>query len=401
MIKIYSSCQDRQTRTNIDHIAGAQNKMATELQNELDGVLVVSIEQAVAAPYCGLLLADSGARVLKIERPEGDFARGYDKGADGQSSIFIWLNRGKESVCIDLSDADDFALLKRILARADVLISNLSPGAMERRGLTGDVLRETNPGLITARISGYGSSGPAASKKAYDFLVQGESGVVAVTGTEQSPARVGVSLTDLSTGLTAFSAILRALHMRYRTGKGVDLEVTMFDVMADWMNMALCGHRYFGGAPRRTGLTHSFVAPYGAFQTGDGKQVLLSIQNDREWADFCRAVLRHPELGDDPLYRHNTDRYANREKMTIIINQAFAAYTKDELLGMLEETRIACASLNSVEEVSAHPFLQNRTVQMGDTAIDIADLPVRRKAGSVDRAPLLGEHSQTIRQEFS
>ena len=163
MIKIYSSCQDRQTRTNIDHIAGTQNKMATELQNELDGVLVVSIEQAVAAPYCGLLLL-SGARVLKIERPEGDFARGYDKGADGQSSIFIWLNRGKESVCIDLSDADDFALLKRILARADVLISNLSPGAMERRGLTGDVLRKTNPGLITARISGYGSSGPAASK---------------------------------------------------------------------------------------------------------------------------------------------------------------------------------------------------------------------------------------------
>ena len=401
MIKIYVSCQDRQTRTNINHIAGVQNKMATGLQNELDGVLVVSIEQAVAAPYCGLLLADSGARVLKIERPEGDFARGYDKGADGQSSIFIWLNRGKESVCIDLSDSDDFALLERILARADVLISNLSPGAMERRGLTGEVLRKTNPGLITARISGYGSSGPAASKKAYDFLVQGESGVVAVTGTEQAPARVGVSLTDLSTGLTAFSAILRALHMRYRTGKGVDLEVTMFDVMADWMNMALCGHRYFGGAPGRTGLTHSFVAPYGAFQTGDGKQVLLSIQNDREWIDFCKAVLRQPELGDDPLYRHNTDRYANREQMTIIINQAFAAYTKDELLGMLEETRIACASLNSVEEVSAHPFLQNRTVHMGDTAIDIADLPVRRQAGSVERAPLLGEHSQTIRQEFS
>jgi len=375
--------------------------MVTGLQNELDGVLVVSIEQAVAAPYCGLLLADSGARVLKIERPEGDFARGYDKGADGQSSIFIWLNRGKESVCIDLSDADDFALLQRILARADVLISNLSPGAMERRGLTGEVLRKTNPGLITVRISGYGSSGPAASKKAYDFLVQGESGVVAVTGTEQDPARVGVSLTDLSTGLTAFSAILRALHMRYRTGAGVDLEVTMFDVMADWMNMALCGHRYFGGAPGRTGLTHSFVAPYGAFQTGDGKQVLLSIQNDREWADFCKAVLRQPELGYDPLYRHNTDRYANREQMTIIINQAFSAYTKDELLEMLEETRIACASLNSVEEVSAHPFLQNQTVHMGDTAINIADLPVRRLSGSVDRAPLLGEHSQSIRQEFS
>lgn len=375
--------------------------MVNGLHNELDGVVVVSIEQAVAAPYCGLLLADAGARVIKIERPEGDFARGYDKGADGQSSIFVWLNRGKESVCLDLSDADDFAVLKNMLNTADVLISNLSPGAMDRRGLTGEVLRRSNPGLITARISGYGSSGPAAKKKAYDFLVQGESGVVAVTGTDAAPARVGVSLTDLSTGLTAFSAILRALHQRYRTGEGVDIEVTMFDVMADWMNMALCGYRYFGGAPARTGLTHSFVAPYGAFVTGDGKQVLLSIQNDREWADFCRAVLKQPELGDDPLYRHNTDRYANRETMTAIINQAFAAYDKDTLLALLEDTRIACASLNSVEEVSSHPFLQNRTVTMGEAVIDIADLPVRRQGGSVDRAPLLGEHSQKIRQEFS
>ena len=375
--------------------------MGTGLQNELAGVVVVSIEQAVAAPYCGLLLADAGARVIKIERPEGDFARHYDKGAEGQSSIFVWLNRGKESICLDLSDQADFALLGRLLNTADVLISNLSPGAMDRRGLTGDILRQTNPGLITAKISGYGSSGPAASKKAYDFLVQGESGVVAVTGTEDHPARVGVSLTDLSTGLTAFSAILRALHQRHRTGLGLDLEITMFDVMADWMNMALCGYRYFGGAPKRTGLTHGFVAPYGAFQTGDGKQVLLSIQNDREWADFCTAILRRPELADDPRYRHNPDRYANREAMTAIINQAFDAYTKDTLLSMLAETRIACASLNSVEEVSEHPFLQNRTVSMGDTVIDIADLPVRRQGGSVNKAPLLGEHSQKIRQEFS
>ena len=375
--------------------------MVTGLHNELDGVLVISVEQAVAAPYCGLLLADAGARVIKVERPEGDFARGYDKGADGQSSIFVWLNRGKESICLDLSDTDDFAVLKEMLKKADVLISNLSPGAMERRGLTGEALRQTNPGLITARISGYGSSGPAAQKKAYDFLVQGESGVVAVTGTDDQPARVGVSLTDLSTGLTAFSAILRALHQRHRTGQGLDLEVTMFDVMADWMNMALCGYRYFGGAPGRTGLTHSFVAPYGAFVTGDGKQVLLSIQNDREWADFCTAVLKQPELADDPDYRHNTDRYANREAMTAIINQAFAAYDKDTLLALLEDTRIACASLNSVEDVSVHPFLQNRTVSMGEAVIDIADLPVRRQGGSVDRAPLLGEHSRKIRQEFS
>ena len=293
------------------------------------------------------------------------------------------------------------ALLHRLLKGADVLISNLSPGAMERRGLTGDALRDVNPGLITAKISGYGSSGPAADKKAYDFLVQGESGVVAVTGTENQPARVGVSLTDLSTGLTAFSAILRALHQRYRTQQGLDLEITMFDVMADWMNMALCGHRYFGGAPGRTGLTHGFVAPYGAFQAGDGKQILLSIQNDREWAEFCNAILARPDLADDPLYRHNPERYANRAALEAIINQAFAAYDKDTLLTMLQGARIACASLNSVEDVSSHPFLQNRTVSMGETIIDIADLPVRRLSGSVDKAPLLGEHSQKIRQEFS
>lgn len=374
--------------------------MITNLQNELDGILVVSIEQAVAAPYCGLLLADAGARVIKIERPEGDFARGYDKGADGQSSIFVWLNRGKESICLDLRDEADLALVKRILRQADVLVSNLSPGAIERRGLKGEVLRKTNPGLITVKISGYGSSGLAANKKAYDFLVQGESGVVAVTGTQDQPARVGVSITDLATGLTAFSAILRALHQRYRTKLGLDIEVSMFDVMADWMNMALCGHRYFGGAPERTGLTHGFVAPYDAFQTGDGKQVLLSIQNDREWVGFCTNILRRPELADDPRYRHNTDRYTNREEMARIINQVFAKYDKATLLSMLEASRIACASLNSVQEVSEHLLVQNRKVSMGEAVIDIADLPIRRQGGSVSQAPLLGEHGTKIRQEF-
>ena len=375
--------------------------MVTGLENELGGITVISVEQAVAGPYCGMLLADAGARVIKIERPGGDFARIYDRWAEGESAIFIWLNRGKESICLDIKSDEDMALLQNMAAKADVLLSNLAPGAMERYGLIGAQLRKANPGLITCMLSGYGRDGKAGRKKAYDFLVQAESGVVAVTGTPEEPVRVGISMTDLSTGLTAFSAILRALHQRHRTGKGVDLEVNMFDVMTDWMNMALLGYRYSDVAPQRYGLTHGFVAPYGAYQSKDRRQVMLSIQNDREWRDFCLQVLRQPDLVEDPRYKHNPERYKNRVALAEIINAAFAAYDKDDIIEMLEDTRIACASLNSVAEVSEHEFLQNRTVQMGDKIIDIADLPVRRAAGSVTCAPVLDEHGAMIRKEFS
>ena len=375
--------------------------MVTGLENELEGITVISVEQAVAGPYCGMLLADAGARVIKIERPGGDFARIYDRWAEGESAIFIWLNRGKESICLDIKSDEDMALLQNMAAKADVLLSNLAPGAMERYGLIGAQLRKANPGLITCMLSGYGRDGKAGRKKAYDFLVQAESGVVAVTGTPEEPVRVGISMTDLSTGLTAFSAILRALHQRHRTGKGVDLEVNMFDVMSDWMNMALLGYRYSDVAPQRYGLTHGFVAPYGAYQSKDGRQVMLSIQDDREWRDFCLQVLRQPDLVEDPRYKHNPERYKNRVALAEIINAAFAAYDKDDIIEMLEDTRIACASLNSVAEVSEHEFLQNRTVQMGDKIIDIADLPVRRTAGSVTCAPVLDEHGAMIRKEFS
>jgi formyl-CoA transferase len=375
--------------------------VVTGLENELEGITVISVEQAVAGPYCGMLLADAGARVIKIERPGGDFARIYDRWAEGESAIFIWLNRGKESICLDIKSDEDMALLQNMAAKADVLLSNLAPGAMERYGLIGAQLRKANPGLITCMLSGYGRDGKAGRKKAYDFLVQAESGVVAVTGTPEEPVRVGISMTDLSTGLTAFSAILRALHQRHRTGKGVDLEVNMFDVMTDWMNMALLGYRYSDVAPQRYGLTHGFVAPYGAYQSKDGRQVMLSIQNDREWSDFCLQVLRQPDLVEDPRYKHNPERYKNRVALAEIINAVFAAYDKDDIIEMLEDTRIACASLNSVAEVSEHEFLQNRTVQMGDKIIDIADLPVRRAAGSVTCAPVLDEHGAMIRKEFS
>ena len=370
------------------------------LDNELQGTVVVSLEQAVAAPYCGLLLANAGARVIKVERPEGDFARGYDAGANGQSAIFAWLNRGKESICLNLKDADDLNVLRKILNRADVFISNLAPGAVDRMGLTDGVLRAENPGLITCAISGYGATGGAANKKAYDFLVQAESGICAVTGSENSPARVGVPLTDLSTGLTAFSAILRALIQRGRTGNGVDLNISMFDVMADWMNMPLLAHRYMGGAPMRAGLKHSFIAPYGAFECGDGGQVLLSVQSNREFAALCELVLDQPALPFDPRFAENPDRYINRVALDAIVTQAFAPFDTSTVLSKLDAARIANARLNSVAELSDHPFLQSSQAVIADTVIDLAALPVPTKHPSPTYVPALGADSKRIRAEF-
>ena len=371
------------------------------LNNELAGTVVVSLEQAVAAPYCGLLLADAGARVIKVERPEGDFARGYDTAAGGQSAIFAWLNRGKESICLDLKDPAGLDVLRAVLARADVFVSNLAPGSVERMGLTANVLRADNPGLVTCSISGYGESGAAANKKAYDFLVQAESGICAVTGTEEYPARVGVSLTDLSTGLTAFSAILRALLQRGRTGHGIDLKVSMFDVMADWMNMPLLAHRYMGGAPGRTGLKHSFIAPYGAFHCGDGGQVLLSVQNNREFVALCEQVLAQPDLPSDSRFAENPDRYANRMALDAIVSEVFARFDTPTILAKLDAAKIANARLNSVAELSDHPFLRMSQAAIGDTIVDLASLPVRTDEGSLTQVPALGAHSDSIRSEFS
>ncbi|MFK7996172.1 MAG: CaiB/BaiF CoA transferase family protein [Granulosicoccus sp.] len=371
------------------------------LNKELSGVLVVSLEQAVAAPYCGLLLVDAGARVLKVERPEGDFARGYDAGAGGNSAIFAWLNRGKESVCLNLKQEQDMQILRNALGRADVFVSNLAPGAVARMGLAGDSLREHNPGLISCTITGYGESEAAAGKKAYDFLVQGESGVCSVTGSEEAPARVGVSLTDLSTGLTAFSAILRALIQRGRTGQGIDLSVSMFDVMADWMNMPLLAHRYMGGAPSRTGLMHSFVAPYGAFACGDGGQVLLSVQSNREFTALCESVLSQPELANDPRFRDNPDRYENRDVLNQLINHCFAKLDTASVSALLDDSKIANSRLNSVAELSNHPFLRNVGASTDNMAISLAALPVRTDGDTPQHVPTLDQHGKQIRAEFA
>ena len=371
------------------------------LDNELEGLFVVSLEQAVAAPYCGMLLADAGARVVKIERPDGDFARSYDVGAAGQSTIFAWLNRGKQSVCLDLKDADDLIIMRNMLKKADIFISNLAPGAVTRMGLDGEKLRKINPGLITCKISGYGDSGPAAQKKAYDFLVQGEVGLCSVTGTEETPSRVGVSITDLSTGLTAFSGVLRALLKRGKNGMGTDLTVSMFDVLADWMNMPLLAHRYMGGAPQRTGLQHSFIAPYGAFNCKGGKQVLLSIQNNREWGSFCKKVLDRDDLIKDKRFQNNPERFENRTLLDQIVNETFSKFEREQIIEKLNSCKIANAKLSSIADLSDHSFLKNSLVRFGETDISMAALPLGNKSNWPARVPSLGEHSDLLRAEFS
>ena len=371
-----------------------------ELGNELEGLLVVSLEQAVAAPYCGLLLADAGARVIKVERPDGDFARGYDAGADGQSAIFAWLNRGKESVCLNLKDKQDLDVMRAMLRKADVFLSNLAPGAVARLGLSGEALRKDNAGLICVTLSGYGEDGNAATKKAYDFLVQGEAGVCSVTGTLDHPARVGVSITDLSTGLTAYSAVLRALIKRGITKRGLDIKLSMFDVVADWMNMPLLQHRYAGGAPERSGLQHSFVAPYGAFQCRDGKFILLSIQNNREFSVFCEHILNKSSLASDPRFIQNPKRYANRAALDEIINAVFAGIDQDALTLALDRVQIANAKLNDVADLSKHPFLKNSVAQIGATRVEMAALPIKSAGDGMVLVPALGTHTNDIREEF-
>ena len=370
------------------------------LSRELEGIFVVSLEQAVAAPYCGLLLANSGARVIKVERPEGDFARGYDAGAAGQSAIFAWLNRGKESVCLDLKSSEDIQLMKAMLAHADVFLSNLAPGATARMGLGQDTFSATNPRLISCAISGYGESGAGAKKKAYDFLVQAESGICSVTGTAEQPAKVGVSLADLSTGLTAYSAILRALIQRSITGRGTALSVSMFDVMADWMNMPLLAHRYMGGAPKRSGLQHSFVAPYGAFTCKAGAKVLLSVQSNREWKVFCEDILEQPDLVSDVRFKDNPDRYRNRNELDTLVEGTFRWFESAEIIARLDTAGIANAALNSVAALSDHPFLRNTEANYNSVKINMAGLPVPDINGEPVVAPELGAQSNAIRLEF-
>ena len=371
------------------------------LDAELSDLLIISLEQAVAAPYCGLLLASSGARVIKIERHEGDFARSYDNGANGKSAIFAWLNRGKESISLDLKNNDDKNLLKKMLKKADVFLSNLTPGSLEKLGLSYRKIKPLNPRLIFCEITGYGNSKIAKSKKAYDFLIQAESGLCSVTGTEENPSKVGISITDLSTGLTAYSAILRGIIQRNKTNKGMSISISMFDVMADWMNMPLLAHRYMGGAPKRNGMQHTFIAPYGMFKCKNDEEILISIQNNREFEVFCKKILNNMSLFKDPKFNNNPNRYKNKIELEKVINNCFLQYSKEELQKKLDTGGIANALLNDVGDLSNHKFIKNENALIDNEYISIAALPVKTKNELSIKVPKIDENGSKIRFEFN
>ncbi|MFO7771547.1 CoA transferase [Roseovarius gahaiensis] len=327
----------------------------------LEGLSVVAIEQAVAAPFASARLADAGAHVTKVERPEGDFARGYDDVAKGQSSYFVWLNRGKDSVTLDLSSEDGKSALADLVANADVLIQNLKPGALTRLGFDLERLHSENPRLISCSISGYGEDGPLADRKAYDLLIQAESGLCSITGGPSEPARVGVSLVDIATGATAHAAILEALIRRGTTGQGARISVSMFDVMADWLTVPLLNHEG-GNSPQRIGLAHPSIAPYGVFQPKTGAPILISVQSDREWRVLCRDFVGDEALGTDPRFATNVARVQNRDQTDAIVAKAFAQYDAPEAAERLENCKIALATVNDMAGLSDHPQLRRITV---------------------------------------
>jgi crotonobetainyl-CoA:carnitine CoA-transferase CaiB-like acyl-CoA transferase len=369
----------------------------------LQGLLVVSLEQAVAAPYCSARLADAGARVIKIERAEGDFARGYDSAVQGFSSYFVWLNRGKESLVADIKDKQDAALLRRLLARADVFIQNLAPGAAARAGFDAEALRANNKRLITVDISGYGETGEYASMKAYDLLVQAESGLAMVTGHPAGPGRVGISIADIGCGMNAYTGVLEALIERGITGNGKALKVSLFDAVADWMNVPLLYFEGTGTAPQRLGLAHPSICPYGAFATSDGALVLISIQNEREWAAFCAVFLEAPELSLQPGFETNTIRVANRAMVDARVGQMFAALTRDEAAAKLRAANTAYGFVNDLAALGRHPALRRTPVALpgGGVAKIVAPAVIRTgETLALGPVPAVGQHSAAIRAEF-
>ncbi len=369
----------------------------------LAGVLVVALEQAVAAPYCSSRLADAGARVIKIERPEGDFARGYDRAVHGESSYFVWINRGKESIALDLKCEQDLQLLQRIVARADVFIQNLAPGAAERLGLGSAALRALHPRLVTCDISGYGEQGPLHQMKAYDLLVQAESGLVAVSGAPGDWGRIGVSLCDINAGLNALVGIQQALLMRSRTGLGSAVKVSLFDAAAELMAVPYLQARYGGKAPQRVGLKHPTIAPYGGFTCADGRDIVISIQNEREWADFCRQVLLAPELLTDARCASNAKRVEHRAWLDGLVAQVFAAHTSAQMIERLTAAQTAYGNVNTVNDLIAHPQLRTRPMPVGQRSVDVPATPwmTAWDSDAYRAVPTVDEQGDDIRAEFA
>jgi formyl-CoA transferase len=368
----------------------------------LEGITVVAVEQAVAAPFCSSRLADAGAHVIKIERPEGDFARFYDAAAKGQSSYFVWLNRGKDSAVVDLATKDGRAELERLIAGADVLLQNLKPGSLDKMGFARERLKQDYPKLICCTITGYGDTGPYADRKAYDLLIQAESGLASITGGPEGPSRVGLSIVDIATGATAHAAILEALIARGRTGRGADIRISMFDVMADWLTVPLLNSEA-GNPPKRIGLAHPSIAPYGTFRSKDGKDILISIQSEREWKKLCAEVLGQPDLPNDPRFANMVERVRNRALTDKIVGDAFGAMTRDDLLAKLAGADIAFAEVNSMDDLAVHPHLRrievatpNGTVTYpAPAAIVVGD---ERRYGAV---PAVGEHASLSKKGSS
>jgi crotonobetainyl-CoA:carnitine CoA-transferase CaiB-like acyl-CoA transferase len=373
----------------------------------LDHILVVALEHAIAAPYCTRQLADLGARVIKVERPEvGDFARAYDQRARGESSHFVWVNRSKESVALDLKNQRDLQSLKQIIAKADVLVQNLAPGATARMGLDAATLRSQHPRLIVCDISGYGNDGPYRDKKAYDLLIQSEAGYLSVTGTPEVPCKSGNSIADIAAGMYAYSNILSALLHREKTGEGSHIDVSMLESLTEWMGFPMYYSMDNADAPPRSSASHATIYPYGPFAAGDGGVVMLGLQNEREWVLFCQDVLLQPELATDVRFDSNAKRNAHREELQNIILQVFASLTTPQVIARLETANIANARMNTMADVWAHPQLQarERWMQVDSPAGPLPALLPPGKQTAFDyrmaAIPRVGEHTEAILKEF-
>ncbi|KAF1816897.1 CoA-transferase family III [Eremomyces bilateralis CBS 781.70] len=378
----------------------------------LEGVIVVSIEQAIAAPYCTRQLADMGARVIKVERPGvGDFARDYDTRVDGLASHFVWTNRSKESLALDLKKPKELGMLKKLLGQADVLVQNLAPGATARMGLSYEALRAENPKLIVCDISGYGQDGPYRTKKAYDLLIQSESGMLSVTGTGSEPAKVGISIADIAAGMYAYTNILAAILQRQKTGQGCKIDISMLESMVEWMGFPMYYTHKKAPGPTPAGASHAAIYPYGPFETGDGQSVMLGIQNEREWTTFCVQLLDNADLVKDPRFCNNSQRTENRTELRDIIYDAFSKLTAAEAVAQLDSAGIANANVNDMQGVWDHPQLRERG-RWTEVDTPIGRVPALIPPGvpshgtedslraRMDPVPAVGEHNAAIFKSF-
>ncbi|WP_342560299.1 CaiB/BaiF CoA-transferase family protein [Psychrobacillus sp. FSL W7-1457] len=373
----------------------------------LQDITVVSLEQAVAAPFATRQLADLGARVIKVERPGmGDFARNYDDTVNGMSSHFVWINRSKESLALDLKQEEAKNVLEKLLSKADVFIHNLAPGAVDRLGFSAAELKEKFPQLIICSISGYGSDGPYMNKKAYDLLIQCEAGLVSVTGTEDSPSKSGISIADIAAGMYAYTGILTAIIARYKTGKGAVLEVSMLEALAEWMGYPMYYAGYGESEPKRTGASHATIYPYGPFKAGNDKLVFMGIQNEREWIHFCSKVLGNPDLAIDPRFNNNSNRVANKDSLKIIIEEVFQKMDPNQVIRLLEAEKIANARLNTVNDLIDHPQLEARNrwreveSPVGKLKALLPPVTFDEIESVMNPIPNIGEHTKEILKEL-